>query len=674
MIYSKLPKIFYGGDYNPEQWPEEVWQDDMRLMKKAGVNLVSVGIFSWALLQPNENTYDFAWLDRILDRLAANGIAADLATATAAQPAWLSQFSNVLPVDEKGNTVSYGSRQSYCPNSLTYRRYGQQLVQRLAERYRNHPALAMWHINNEYACHTSICYCENCAAAFRVWLRDKYGSVERVNRAWGTNFWSQHYYEWDQIIPPRATATFPNPSQVLDYRRFMSDSLLECYLGEYRILKQMTPDIPITTNLMSNFKPLDYFKWARHMDVVSWDSYPDPEPDFPANWAALNHDLMRSLKNGQPFLLMEQAVNNVNWRPVNTNKRPGVMRLWSYQAVARGADAVLFFQWRQSRKGAEKFHSAMVPHDGDENSRTYREVVEVGRELGELAEITDTRIPAKVAVLFDYENWWAVEYEQRPSSNLLYFDRVHDFYDPLYAANIPVDFVAGDGDFSHYQMVIAPLLYMVKPGVAEKLAAFVKAGGTLVTSYFSGIVDETDSVFPGGYPGPLSEVLGIRVAEFDPLEPHMANRIRVVDPSGQFNEEYACSLWCEVVRPVTAKPWAIFTEDYHAGGPAITCNRFGLGEAWYIGTQPEKPMLAEFVTGLCRKMGIQDPLRTPPGIEVTCRQNESGRYYFVLNHHNRPENVQLPDDREFLDLISGNPVQGSLALNARGVAILKEAQ
>ena len=316
MISRKLPKLFYGGDYNPEQWSEEVWLDDMRLMKKAGVNLVSVGIFSWALLQPNEDTYRFEWLDKLLNLLAENGIYVDLATATAAQPAWLSQkYPDVLPVDEKGNRYSYGSRQSYCPNSPVYRRLGMKLVRKLAERYQNHPALALWHINNEYACHTSICYCDTCAEAFRDWLREKYCSIEKLNEAWGTNFWSQHYYDWNEIIPPRHTSTFPNPSQVLDYKRFMSDSLLQCYRGEYQTLKSVTPDIPVTTNFMVDFKPLDYFKWAREIDVISWDSYPDPEPLTQPVVAAFNHDLMRSLKNGQPFILMEQAPNQVNWRP-----------------------------------------------------------------------------------------------------------------------------------------------------------------------------------------------------------------------------------------------------------------------------------------------------------------------------------------------------------------------
>jgi beta-galactosidase len=670
MISTKLPKIFYGGDYNPEQWPETVWLKDMKLMKQAGVNLVSVGIFSWSLLQPNEETYNFEWLDRIMDLLAANGIYADLATATAAQPAWLSQYSDVLPVDGKGNKISYGSRQSYCPNSPSYRRLGRQLVRNLAQRYKNHPALIMWHINNEYACHTPSCYCENCAQAFRSWLQKKYGTVEKVNEAWGTNFWSQHYYEWAEIIPPRATSTFSNPGQVLDYKRFMSDSLLDCYLGEYHILKSITPDIPVTTNFMPDFKPLDYFKWARHMDIVSWDNYPNPEPNYHPGWAAWNHDLMRGLKKGQPFILMEQASNQVNWRPINTNKRPGVMNLWSYQALAHGADAVMFFQWRQSLKGAEKFHSAMVTHTGDEQSRVYQEVATLGNQLNNLSGITDSRVDAEVAILFDYENWWAVECEQRPSANLNYLEQIRNFYNPLFEMNIPVDILPVDGDLTRYKLVIAPLLYMLKPGVKEILESYVASGGTFISTFFSGIVDETDGVFPGGYPGPLKDLLGLKVEEFDPLENHMHNQIRMVEILGDLRGDYHCNLWCDVVQPGTAKVLARFVEDYHAGQPCLTENRFGKGKAYYLATQPEPDFIKTFLKYLTDLHAVGSPLSVPAGVEAVKRTKNGQEYLFILNHNNHPAEFAVPG--AFQDLISGNGLQNELILKPKGTVILKK--
>lgn len=669
MISKKLPQIFYGGDYSPEQWPESVWLDDMRLMKQAGVNLVSVGIFSWALLQPNEDTFDFQWFDKLLDLLAEHGIYVDLATATAAQPAWLSKkYPDVLPVDEKGIRFSYGSRQSYCPNSPSYRRLSRELVRRLAERYRNHPALALWHINNEYACHTSSCYCDTCAEAFRVWLQNKYGSVAEVNEAWGTNFWSQYYYHWDEIIPPRYTSTFSNPSQVLDYQRFMSDSIFELYQGEYDIIKSVTPDILITTNFMVDFKPLDYFKWAKQIDVISWDSYPNPEPDYDLAITAFNHDLMRSLKGGQPFFLMEQASSQINWRPYNTNKRPGVMNLWSKAAVARGADGVMFFQWRQSVKGAEKFHSAMVPHAG-ENSRVYQEIAQLGKELTKLSEIIDTRIKAETAIIFDYENWWAVEYQQRPSQSLNYLDQLRNFYKPLFELNIPTDIVPVDCDLSHYQLVIAPLLYMIKPGVKENLEKYVAAGGTLIVSFFSGIVDETDGVFGEGYPGPLKELLGISVEEFDALEPHMANKVRLVRELGDLKGQYNCSLWGEMVKTDTAAALALFGEDYYGGAPCLTENQYRQGKAYYLATQPEPEFYRDFLRYLCRTNHISPTLVAPTGVEVTKRKGKEAEYLFILNHNPDPVTVNISG--KYRDLIGDQEYERSVSLDSKASLVLK---
>ncbi|HEX3045057.1 MAG TPA: beta-galactosidase [Bacillota bacterium] len=664
------PRIFYGGDYNPEQWPESVWVEDMRLMKQAGVNLVTVGVFSWALLQSDEETYQFDWLDRLLNLLAEHGIFVDLATATAAQPAWISQkYPDILPVDVRGNTISYGSRQSYCPNSPSYRNLSQKLVRQLAQRYQNHPALLMWHINNEYGCHISTCYCENCARAFRSWLEAKYGTIEKVNEVWGTNFWSQRYYQWSEIIPPRATSTFPNPAQVLDYRRFMSDSLLECYLGEYRLLKEVTPGIPVTTNFLGLLKPLDYFKWAEYLDVISWDSYPDPEAADHAVWTALSHDLMRGLKNGQPFFLMEQAPSQVNWRPINPNKRPGVMALWSYQAIAHGADAVLFFQWRQSLKGAEKFHSAIVTHTGVDQSRIYRECAKLGNELGNLSEITGSQVPAQAAIIFDYENWWAVEYEQRPHQNLLYLDQILNYYQPLFTANIPVDVVPVNVDFSNYQLVIAPLLYLVKPGVAAALETYVNQGGTLIVTFFSGIVDQTDGIFPGGYPGPLKDLLGLKVEEFDPLDPRRTNKICLTQALEGLNNEYNCNLWCDVVQPISAKPLAQFGTDYYAGFPAVTVNQYGKGQAYYIATQPEPLFLKHFLKYVCQTCGIKPPLEAPAGVEVMTRSQSDRKYLFILNHNQQPTQIPLPEG-VYEDLIAKKKYQTQLELGPNGTVIL----
>jgi len=663
-------EIIYGADYNPEQWSEEVWLEDMRLMKKAGVNMVNIGIFSWGIIQSNEEDFDFEYLDKIMDLLHENGIKADLATGTAAQPAWVSKkYPDVLPVDAKGNTIWYGSRQTYCPNSPSYRRLSKALAEAMAERYKSHPALEMWHINNEYSDHTSVCYCETCAKQFRVWLEKRYGSLEAVNDAWGTNFWSQRYYDFEEIIPPRVTSGDHNPCQALDYKRFMSDSILECYMGEYEVLRAATPEMPITTNFMgNNNKPLDYFKWAENIDVISWDSYPDIAAKHNEKLNAFTHDLMRGLKGSKPFLMMEQAPNQVNWREHNPNKRPGVMGLYSYQAMARGADGIMFFQWRQSKKGAEKFHSGMITHTGDENSRVFKEVEKLGNELKVLKEIAGSKVKAEVAIVFDYDNWWAVEYRPGPSGSLLYPEQVRNFYDALYDLNITADIIPIDGDLDKYKVVIAPLMYMVKDGFKERVESFVANGGAFATSFFSGIVKENDEVFESGYPGPLSEVLGISIEEYDALSPDMKNGTWVCNADLDFSGDYQCDLWCDIIHLNEAKALAYFKEDYYAGYPAITENAFGEGKAYYIGTQIAPALMKKLMKHVCRGQRVGPVVKSQAGVEATVRESDGKGYLFVLNHNNEKSTINLPKGT-FTNLVTGAEVTGTVKLMPKEIFI-----
>lgn len=667
--FDKLPHLYYGGDYNPEQWPREVWRDDMRLMKKAGVNLVSVGIFSWALLQPGPDSYDFEWLDELMDLLADNGIFVDLATATASPPAWMAvQFPDSLPVNEQGIRQSHGSRQHYCPNSKTFRKHARRLTELLASRYRNHPALAMWHINNEYACHVPACYCDNCAAAFRVWLQNRYGTVEELNARWGTNFWSQKYYDWSEVVPPSRTPTYPNPGQTLDYQRFMSDSLLECYLMEYAAIKAVTPELPVMTNFMGFFKPLDYFKWAEHMDLVTWDSYPEPLAGIPVH-AAMSHDLMRGLKGGQPFVLMEQVTSQVNWRQQNPLKRPGVMRLWSYQTLAHGGDGIMFFQWRQAWAGAEKFHGAMVTNTGDEHSRVFREVEQLGQELKLLDAIVDSRIPAKAAILFDWENWWALELPSKPSADVHYLEQVRQYYTALFNRNVAVDFVRPTGDLSAYDLVLAPALYMVTAEAASNLESYVFGGGRLVVSFFSGIVDENDRIHLGGYPAPLRKLLGLAVEEFDPMLPGANNRI-LVEGMDAVNGEYSCDLWADIIRLEGATALATFRDDFYAGAPAVTEHAYGEGMTYYVGTQAENSFLERFLRHVTDQAGIQPPVDAPQGVEAGIREKAGTRFLFLLNHNASPSVVKLPEGTHRC-LLSGSSVEGFQELAANGVLIVQ---
>jgi len=662
------PRILYGGDYNPEQWPEATWLEDMQLMKLAHVNMVSINIFSWAMLEPSLGEYHFEQLDRIMDMLAESGIMADLATATATPPTWMSHMHpDMWPVTRDGKRLSYGSRQHYCPNSLVYRTRAAELVRRLAERYKQHPALAMWHVNNEYGDHVPSCYCDRCAQVFREWLQKRYGTLDALNAAWATTFWSQRYFAWEDILPPRITPASNNPGQVLDYWRFMSDSLLGCYLNEAQILREITPDVPITTNFIVRFKPTNYFEWAPHIDIISFDLY--PALTAPAWEGALRHDLMRSLKHGRPHLLMEQTPSQLNWMAQNPHKRPGRIHLQSMQAVAHGADGVMYFQWRQSKGGAEKFHSAIVSHEGSTNTRIFQQAAKIGEELEKLSpEVVLSRVHAEVAIVMDWENWWAVEYLPGPSDRLKYWEQISRWYAALYRQHMAVDIVQPDSDLSRYRLVIAPLLYMVRPEVAQNLERFVEAGGIFLTTFFSGIVDQNDQVKLGGYPGELRRLLGIYVEEFDPWLEEMNNE--VVIESGPLQGRYPCTLWGELVHAEGAETLGVFARDYYVGGPALTMNRFGQGQAYYIATQGSDELLQRLARHLCNEAGIQPVLEVPEHVEVTRRVREDGRaVYFLLNHGDDKQAVQLPAGK-FASLLDGKDVSGEIELAPRDVLVL----
>ena len=662
--------ILYGADYNPEQWPESTWLDDMRLMKLARVNMVSINIFSRAMLEPQPDHYRFDQLDRIMDLLAEHEIAADLATATATPPAWMSRlYPEMLPVTRDGRRFSHGSRQHYCPNSADYRRKSAALVRRLAERYRTHPGLKMWHVNNEYG--LPGCYCDRCAAAFRGWLQARYHSLDRLNFAWGTHFWSQYYYDWEDILPPRLTPAQNNPGQCLDYRRFMSDSLLACYLTEADILREITPHIPVTTNFMVAFKPLDYFAWAPHLDIICIDHY--PANITPAWEMALTHDLMRSLKGGKPYLVMEQSPSQVNWMAQNPHKRPGRLRLQSLQAVAHGADGVMYFQWRQSRAASEKFHSAIVPHQGNEHGRIFRQAAHIGTELQRLSpDVVGSRITAQAAILMDWQNWWAVEYLPGPSDRLRYWERIKAYYHALHSLNVAVDIVPPAGDLGNYRLVVAPLLYMLRPGVAENLQRFVEQGGILLATFFSGIVDENDHVIPGGYPGELRKLLGIYVEEFDPWTEAMTNAVLIED--GPLRGSYPCSLWGEVVHLEGARALGLFASDYYASGPALTVHQFGQGKAYYLATPANDELLAALLRQLCQEAAVSPVLEAHESLEITQRKRADGcSVYFLLNHGEKAEAVVLPGGK-FTSLPGGDELEGRVEVAARDVLVLLEEQ
>ena len=667
----KLDKIWFGGDYNPDQWDEKTIDEDMRLFKKAHINMVTLPVFSWAKLEPEEGRYDFEWLDRLLDKLAANGIGVNLATPTTAQPAWLStKYPEVLPVDIQGRRRTHGMRVFFCYNSPKYRERSAAIAGAMAQRYAHHPALKIWHIANEYG---TYCYCPICRGRFIEWLQKRYGSLEKLNERWFTSFWGRTLYDWQEIqLPTELNDDYRfNPTIQLDYMRFVTDSTADCFTNEYQAIRKYCPDIPIQTNMSGYIKKLDQFVMAKRMDIIGWDNYPWPTDD--KSLVALKHDIMRGLKGGQSYMLAEQSPNQQNWQPYNKLKRPGEVRLLSYQAMARGADTCLFFQMRQSIAGQEKFHGAIISHAGHENTRVFREAEKLGHELEALGgAFLRGRTPAKAALLMDWNNWWALELASGPSKDMDYLRTLARYYKPFHDRNIPVDFLnpAGDTDYSGYSLVVAPMLYMTKPGVAERLTEYVKAGGTLVATVMSGIADENDRCVFGEYPGKLKDALGVWVEETDALRPEESNRM-VMEESAAFPEKsYSCSFLCDLMHARTAQPLAVYGDDFYAGMPCVTKNRFGKGAAYYIGTQPEDRFLADLLQAICKETGLKGLFTASAGVEITRRVNERGTVIFVLNH-NPGEAWADFGAAKLTDLLTGKRLTGKQAIAGRDALILR---
>ncbi|MFE5238945.1 MULTISPECIES: beta-galactosidase [unclassified Streptomyces] len=646
-------RVLFGGDYNPEQWPEEVWADDVRLMKEAGVNSVTLGVFSWAKIEPRPGAREFGWLDRLLDLMHAGGIGVVLATPTSSPPPWMGALHpETLPRTEEGAVVNYGSRQHFCPSSPVYRRYAAALTEDLAERYADHPALTLWHINNEYCTH---CWCDETAAHFRRWLAARYTTVEALNEAWGTAFWSQRYDSWAEILPPRRVQYLRNPAHELDFKRFTSDALMECYVAERDIVARRTPHIPVTTNFMPLWEGQDAWAWAEREDVVSVDIYPDPKDPLGGQYNAMLADMTRSQARG-PWMVMEQAAGSVNWREVNHPKPAGLNRLWSLQTVARGADAVCYFQWRQSRQGSEKFHSAMLSHAG-EHGRTFGEIKRIGAELALIgAEVSDTDVPAEVAVLHDWDAWWAGTQKDRPSSLVQYPELVRAWHRGLWESGIGTDFARPEADLSAYRMVLVPQLYLLSDAAIDNLVAYVRGGGTLVCGFFTGVADVDDRVRPGGMDGRLRELFGIRtVHEWWPLDADAT-----VECDG-----FRGTLWSEELEhDGSAETVAGYRGGELDGLPAVLRK----GTAMYVSTLPEPAALRELLGRAAAGAGVRPVLEDlPSGVEAVRR----GELLFLLNHGGSPAAVKLPG--RYLDLLTDTEADGGVELERYGVAVLRGA-
>ena len=676
-IYSNEKRLLHGGDYNPDQWLDypDTLKDDLRLMKLANVNTMTVGIFAWSALEPTEGNYNFEWLDKIIDDVYNQGGRVILATPSGARPAWLSEkYPEVLRTNDRREKMLHGGRHNHCFSSPIYREKTQKMNYKLAERYGNHPALIMWHVSNEYS---GDCHCELCQENFRDWLKNKYKTIENVNKAWWGPFWSHTYTDWSQIESPSSIGENAVHGLNLDWKRFVTDQTIDFYENEAKPLRELTPNVPITTNFMADtddlipFQSLNYDKFSKHVDILSWDCYPAWHNDWEttkdlATKVGFINDLYRSLKQ-QPFLIMECTPSGVNWHNVNKAKRPGMHTLASMQLLAHGSDSVLYFQWRKSRGSSEKFHGAVVDHDNSEENRVFKEVSQVGEILDKIKEIKGSMKQSKVAIIYDWENDWALKDAQGfGKESRRYPQTLQSHYKYFWDKNISVDVVTPQQDLSKYSLVVAPMMYMMTEETMDRFRDYVKNGGVLVGSYLSGLVNETDLTYLGGWPKTLQEIYGIDVKEIDTLYPKDRNSIKFG------NESFEVVDYCTIIEAKEAEVLAKYEEDFYKNTPAITKNNLEKGKAYFIGARTNQEFLSKFYDEIVKDLHINEveDFISEGGISIQIRENKDAKYYFVMNFTEEEKNIGIKGS--YLNLISGKMMERLNLMKPYDVYVLKK--
>lgn len=671
-------RFLHGGDYNPDQWLDypEILKKDLAYMQKAHVNTVTLGVFAWSALEPTEGVYQFDWLDEQFDAIHAIGGNVILATPSGGRPQWLSQkYPEVNRTNAYGQKHTHGFRHNHCYSSPIYREKVRQINTKLAERYGDHPALAMWHISNEYS---GECFCEYCQENWRDWLKKKYKNLEALNHAWWMSFWGDRYSDWEQVLPPSPLGEHKVHGMDLDWKRFVTDQTIDFYLNEIVPIRERTPDIPVTTNFMAeghatqDFIPLegiDYGKFSQYVDVVSWDSYPDWNNRFEAiaktaMKSAYVHDQYWSLKK-QPFLVMECTPSYVNWHQYNKSKRPGVHILSSMQQLAHGSDSTLYFQWRQSRGNSEKFHGAVVSHDDSTNNRVFKEVAEYGARLEKISEIKGTTRKKEVAILFDWESNWALKRGGgfgRPTRR--YPQTLQEHYQVFWEQDIPVDILTPEQDFSDYQLVIAPMLYMMTEKTMLKLTSYVEKGGILVSSYFTGMVNETDLLYIGGLPQPLKALFGIEVLELETLLEDEHNQIDFQD------QRFVTKDYSAIIDVLDAEVLSRYQTDFYQGTPAVTKKPFGAGASYYLAARTNSDFLAAFYQKLIEKLELRRTAiaEALPEVSIQTRVGTQRDYSFIMNFSE--EEQQLVLKQPVTDLETNEHLVGAITLAPYEVRIV----
>ena len=672
VLFPKIPALLHGGDYNPDQWLDrpDILEEDIKMMKKAGVNTATVGVFSWSALEPQEGNFQFGWLHDIMDKLYENGIYTVLATPTGARPAWMDEkYPSVLRVEKDGRRNHHSGRHNHCMSSLEYRSLVEKMDTKLAQEFGNHPGLILWHISNEFG---GECYCENCKKRFQEYLREKYhNNIEELNKQWWTSFWSRRFDSFEQIEPPYDNGEHSILGLNLDWKRFNSWNMKDYLAFERRILKKYTPQVPATANFMKLFEQLDYVDLAKEIDIISWDGYPSWNNDYetPADTAAelsFDHTVMRSLKKDKPFMLMESTPSLVNWHSFNKLKRPGILRASSIQTIGCGSDTVQYFQWRKGRGAAEQFHGAVVDHLGRDDTRVFKEVSEVGEILKKLAPVTGSKVTSKAAVLFDWSNRWAIKDMQGMARDTKKYEKeVRKFYNIHLKKGINADIVFPLEDLSSYSLVVLPMYYAVSKEAGEWLKEYVKNGGTVVATYLTAYVNENTLAYLGGFPGAgLGEVFGLYAEELDTLYPTDSNSVLMKDGNKALVKDY-----CEVIKLTGAEVLGTYESDFYAGMPAVTVHSYGKGKAYYIGTRMEETDLIKFFTPIWSECGIKEK-ELPEGVEYLTRTAEDGSTFdFYVNYNATPATVQLAQNGT--TLLNGEAVSGKVEILPFNAVVVK---